>query len=77
MHETADAVFVDGSADKIGFGTSSPTSGFVTIDQASSTGAIACLTLDQGDGDQEFIRFDGTTATDQTKSLTTDTSVGS
>ncbi len=35
------AVFVDGSADKIGFGTSAPTSGFVTIDQASSTGAIA------------------------------------
>ena len=71
------AVFVDGSADKIGFGTSSPTSGFVTIDQASSTGAIAVLTLDQGDGDQEFIRFDGTTASDQTASLTTDTSVGS
>ncbi len=71
------AVFVDGSADKIGFGTSSPTSGFVNIDQASSTGAIAVLTLDQGDADQEFIRFDGTTASDQTKSLTTDTSVGS
>jgi hypothetical protein len=70
------AVFVDGSADKIGFGTSTPTSGFVNIDQASSTGAIAVLTLDQGDEDQEFIRFDGTTATDQTKSLTTDTSVG-
>ena len=70
------AVFVDGSADKIGFGTSAPTSGFVTIDQASSTGAIAVLTLDQGDGDQEFIRFDGTTASDQTASLTTDTSVG-
>ena len=31
------AVFVDGSADKIGFGTSAPTSGFVTMDQASST----------------------------------------
>jgi len=71
------AVFVDGSADKIGFGTSSPTSGFVTIDQASSSGAIAVLTLDQGDGDQEFIRFDGSTASDQTASLTTDTSVGS
>ena len=71
------AVFVDGSADKIGFGTSSPTSAFVTIDQASSTGAIACLTLDQGDGDQEFIRFDGSTASDQSASLTTDTSVGS
>ena len=70
------AMFIDGSADKIGFGTSAPTSGFVNIDQASSTGAIAVLTLDQGDEDQEFIRFDGTTATDQTKSLTTDTSVG-
>ena len=70
------AMFIDGSADKIGFGTSAPTSGFVTMDQASSTGAIAVLTLDQGDEDQEFIRFDGTTAADQTKSLSTDTSVG-
>ena len=71
------AVFVDGSADKIGFGTSSPTSAFVTIDQASSSAAIACLTLDQGDGDQEFIRFDGTSNSDQSSSITTDTSVGS
>ena len=70
------AMFIDGSADKIGFGTSAPTSGFVNIDQASSTGAIAVLTLDQGDGDQEFIRFDGSTASDQSASLTTDTSVG-
>ena len=71
------ALFIDGSADKIGFGTSGPTSGFITMDQASSTGAIAVLTLDQGDADQEFIRFDGTTASDQSSSLTTDTSVGS
>ena len=70
-------MFVDGSADKIGFGISSPTSAFVTIDQASSSAAIAVLTLDQGDGDQEFIRFDGSTASDQSASLTTDTSVGS
>ena len=71
------ALFIDGSADKIGLGTSGPTSAFVTIDQASSTGAIAVLTLDQGDADQEFIRFDGTTASDQSASLTTDTTVGS
>ena len=71
------AVFIDGSADKIGFGTSSPTSAFVTIDQDSSTGAISVLTLDQGDADQPFIRFEGETASDQTKSLSTDTSVGS
>ena len=70
------AFFIDGSADKIGFGTASPTSAFVTIDQASSTGAISVLTLDQGDADQPFIRFEGETASDQTKSLSTDTSVG-
>ena len=54
-----------------------PTSAFVTIDQDSSTGAISVLTLDQGDADQPFIRFEGETASDQTKSLSTDTSVGS
>ena len=70
------AVFVDGSADKIGFGEDSPTSAFVTIKQDGTSAAIACLTLDQDDEDQEFIRFDGTTASDQTASLTTDTSVG-
>jgi len=70
------ALFIDGSADKIGLGTSGPTSAFVTIDQASSTGAIAVLTLDQGDADQEFIRFDGSTASDQSASLSTDTTVG-
>ena len=71
------AFFADGSADKIGIGTDSPTSALVTVSQANTSGAIACLTLDQDDTDQEFIRFDGTSASDQTKSLTTDTSVGS
>ena len=70
------AFFSDGSADKIGFGTSSPTSAFVTIDQASSTGAIAVLTLDQGDGDQEFIRFDGTSAADSSASVSSSTDTG-
>ena len=49
---------------------------FVTIDQASSTGAIACLTLDQGDGDQEFIRFDGSTASDGSASISSSTDTG-
>ena len=71
------AFFIDGSADKIGMGTSSPTSAYVTIDQASSSAGIAVLTLDQGDADQEFIRFDGTSNSDQSSSITTDTSVGS
>ena len=71
------AFFADGSADKIGFGTSTPADASVEINQANSSGAIACLSLDQDDEDQEFIHFEGTTASDQTKSLTTDTSVGS
>ena len=73
----ANAFFIDGSADKIGFGTSSPADASVEINQANSSGAIACLSLDQDDTDQEFIKFDGTSASDQSSSITTDTSVGS
>jgi hypothetical protein len=71
----ANAFFIDGSADKIGFGTNTPADASVEINQANSSGAIACLSLDQDDTDQEFIKFDGTTASDQSASLTTDTSV--
>jgi len=73
----ANAFFIDGSADKIGFGTNSPADASVEINQASTTAGTACLSLDQDDVDQEFIKFDGTTASDQSSSLTTDTSVGS
>jgi hypothetical protein len=73
----ANAFFIDGSADKIGFGTSSPADASVEINQASSTAGTACLSLDQDDTDQEFIKFDGTSASDQSSSITTDTSVGS
>jgi hypothetical protein len=73
----ANAFFIDGSADKIGFGTSSPADASVEINQANTTAGTACLSLDQDDTDQEFIKFDGTTASDQSSSLTTDTSVGS
>ena len=70
------AFFIDGSADKIGFGTDSPTSALVTVSQANTSGAIACLTLDQDDVDQEFIRFDGDTASDSSKSVSTSTDEG-
>jgi hypothetical protein len=68
---------IDFDADKIGFGTSTPADASVEINQANSSGAIACLSLDQDDTDQEFIKFDGTSASDQGSSITTDTSVGS
>ena len=75
--ELTHAFFIDGSANKIGFGTAAPTSGFVNIDQASATGAIAVLTLDQGDADEEFIRFDGTSAADSTASVSSSTDTDS
>jgi len=71
-----DAFFIDGSADKVGFGCQDPADAMVEINQSSTTGAIACLSLDQDDEDQEFIFFEGTSATDQTKSITTETTVG-
>jgi len=73
----ANAFFIDGSADKIGFGTNSPAGASVEINQANSSGAIACLALDQDDTDKPFIKFDGTSNSDQSSSISTDTSVGS
>ena len=73
----ANAFFIDGSADKIGFGTNSPADASVEINQANSSGAIACLALDQDDTDKPFIKFDGTSNSDQSSSISTDTSVGS
>ena len=73
----ANAFFIDGSADKIGFGTNSPADASVEINQANSSGAIACLSLDQDDTDKPFIKFDGTSNSDQSSSVSTDTSVGS
>ena len=67
----------DAGNDRIGIGTSGAPGAKLEVNQNSSSAAIACLELDQDDQDQEFIKFDGTTASDQTKSLTTDTSVGS
>ena len=71
-----DAFFIDGSADKVGFGCQDPADAMVEINQSNSSGAIACLSLDQDDTDQEFIYFEGTSASDQSSSITTDTTVG-
>jgi len=73
----ANAFFVDGSADKIGFGTSSPAGAAVEINQANSSGAIACLALDQDDTNEPFIKFDGDSQSDTSGNITTDTSIGS
>ena len=73
----ANAFFIDGSADKIGFGTNSPAVASVEINQANSSGAIACLALDQDYTDEPFIKFDGDSQSDTSGNITTDTSIGS
>ena len=73
----ANAFFIDGSADKIGFGTNSPADASVEINQANASGAIACLALDQDDADEPFIKFDGDSQSDTSGNITTDTSIGS
>ena len=70
------ACFIDGSADKIGFGTNAPSNALVEINQASSTVAIACISLDQDDQDQAFIHFDGTTGSGSTATISTSTDEG-
>ena len=72
-----DAFFIDGSADKVAFGCQDPSDAMVEINQSNSSGAIACLALDQDDTDKPFIKFDGTSNSDQSSSVSTDTSVGS
>ena len=72
----ANAFFIDGSADKIGFGTNSPAGAAVEINQANSSGAIACLALDQDDTNEPFIKFDGDSQSDTSGNITTG-SVGS
>ena len=70
------AFFIDGSADKIGIGTAGPADARLEINQAVTDAAIACLSLDQDDEDQEFIYFEGTSAADSSASLSSSTDTG-
>ncbi len=45
----------------------------LTVDQSSTTDAVPVLTLDQGDIDDTFIDFIGTSAADGTRSISSDT----
>ena len=71
-----DAFFIDGSADKVAFGCQDPAGAMVEINQSNSSGAIACLALDQDDTDEPFIKFDGDSQSDTSGNITTDTSIG-
>jgi len=66
---TTVAVTADSALD-VGIGTEAP-AGQLHVDQSAAGGAQPVLYLDQADVDEEFIRFDGTSAADQTKSIST------
>tara|TARA_R100001594_G_C4019269_1_gene258792 strand:+ start:40 stop:1041 length:1002 start_codon:yes stop_codon:yes gene_type:complete len=72
----ANNLWSDGGNDRIGIGPSGTPGGKLEINQNSSTGAIPCLELDQDDADQPFIKFDGSSASDTSGNITTDTSIG-
>jgi len=74
LDSTTNRLYIS-EAGNIGVGTVTP-SASLHIDQSSSSGAVPVLKLDQADTDDSFIDFIGTSASDQTKSLSTDTSVG-
>lgn len=65
-------IHLDGSADAVGFGIAGPLAK-VHIDQTSSSGAKPVLSLDQGDIDDTFINYIGTSAADGTRSISSDT----
>ena len=60
------------SEGNLGLGLAGPT-GKLHVDQASSSGAIPVLRLDQGDIDDTFVDFVGTSAADGSRSISSDT----
>ncbi len=72
---TTEAVTIK-SDGKVGIGTASPTAE-LHIDQASSSGALPVLKLDQADVDDSFIDFIGTSAADGSRSVSSDTTTDS
>ena len=68
----ANMFFVDAGNDRVGIGTNTPAAK-LEVDQNASAGAIPVIDLDQGDDDQPFINFAGTSAADSSKSLSSAT----
>jgi len=62
-----------GSTDRIGIGVNVPTNAKLEINQNDASSAISCLSLDQDKVDQNFIYFDGTSAADSTRSISSST----
>ena len=69
-------LYLDAGNDRVGVGVSVP-EGKLEVDQNSATGAVVVLNLDQGDADQPFVNFVGTSAGDDSSSVHTGTATAS
>jgi hypothetical protein len=69
-------IYLDAGNDRIGIGVSAPAAK-LEVDQNSGTGAIPVLDLDQGDADQPFVNFVGTSASDDSSSISSSTAEAS
>ena len=69
-------LYLDAGNDRVGVGVSAPAAK-LEVDQNSSTGAIPVLDLDQGDADQPFVNFVGTSASDDSSSISSSTAEAS
>ena len=69
-------LYLDAGNDRMGIGVSTPAAK-LEIDQNSATGAIPVLDLDQGDADQPFVNFVGTSAADDSSSISSSTATAS
>jgi hypothetical protein len=63
---------LDASTDSVGIGVATPAAK-LEVDQNSGTGAIPVLELDQGDSDQPFCNFAGSSAADSSSSISSST----
>ena len=63
----------DAANETVGIGDNPGTVAKLSVDQSSTSGAKPVLKLDQGDIDDTFVSFAGTSAADCTRSISTDT----
>ena len=66
-------LMIDASSDLVAIGAATPSNGKLEVNQNNAGGGISCLNLDQDDIDEDFIYFEGTSAGDSTRSLSSST----
>ncbi len=69
-------LYTDAGNDRVGIGVSTPAAK-LEVDQNSATAGIPVLDLDQGDGDQAFVNYAGSSASDSSASISDATTTGS